>query len=523
MRKILAHKTTGKTASSHSWLWLYITLFIGWAAFYITIVSFFVSTSIKDVETRFIQYSNAYAEHIYDKATSNQIILEGFSALFGALGKTAPKEASRYARQVIANHPHIYSLEIVQTVPRASLAQFARQQRKAGYANFQIKTFGYESDRKWHAAEDKPVYYPIVFIDPVRPESADVFGLDMGSVSFLRPAILESIGKQRAVSTPPFLMAQGRMAYVIFLPIRPILNSSERHGSQDTSPYTVSMVVDTQKMATPDNMPAPNNMHLVVYHSDFHPEDIAGQIMHIDQAQHSSIERVLFPKFSFQKETGPSLSMLVEKQAGWADMNLPLLAMLLLGGLISSAMIFAYIRAHYRNSLAEIQSKKDLWFLANHDVLTRLPNRNLFMNRLEQAIARAQRQGRNLGILFIDLNGFKQINDSCGHDAGDQLLKLVAKALLGCIRAEDSVARLGGDEFVVLLEGITDAEVMEGIVQKIRHSLSSPFTINDQQVTISASIGKATFPMHGKTPDELLRFADSKMYSEKYPANTPRL
>lgn len=518
MRKILTHKIINNLAAKNSGLWLYISLIISWIAFCISIATFFVSTSIKDAESKFIQYSNAYTEHIYDKASSNQIILEGFAALFGALGDKNVQEASRYAKQVIENHPHVFSLEVVQTVRRSELDQFNQQQRKAGNANFQIRTFGYNSDRKWHAVEDKPVYYPIIFMEPMRPESAEVLGLDVGSVDFLRPAILEAVRKKRAVSTRPFRLVEGNLAYVIFMPVRSAHTASASSGAQTNSFFTVNMVVDAMKMGTPDKMPAPGNLHLVVHHPDFLPEDASGQIVHIHQAEDNAIEHLLFPAFSFQKELGPSLNILVEKQVGWQDMNLPLLAMIVLASFISSAMLLAYIREHYRNNLAEIQSKKSLWFLANHDILTRLPNRNLFMNRMEQAIARAQRQGRNLGILFIDLNGFKQINDSYGHDAGDQLLKLVAKTLQECIRAEDSVARLGGDEFVVLLEGIADAAVMESIVRKIRDSVSTPFTLRSHQANISASIGKATFPMDGKTPDELLKFADARMYEEKCPA-----
>lgn len=518
MKKIFHPKISRKIAAKNSWRWLYINLFITWLAFCVTITFFLVSTSIKDAESRFIQYSNAYAEHIYDKASSNQVILEGFAALFGAFGNKDAQEVSHYARQVIENHPHISTLEIVQTVPRDDLDQFRQQQRKAGYTNFQIKTFGYDSDRKWHYAKDKAVYYPIVFMEPMRPEAAEMLGLDVGSVDFLRPAILQSITQKRAVSSRPFRLVQGPQAYVIFMPVRPGRLGRAGDRAQAAPMYTVNMVVYADKMAWPDKMPPPENLHLVVHHRDFHAEDVAGQLVHIEQPVQGAIERLLFPQYSFQKEIGPFLNILVEKQVGWDDMNLPLLAMIVLVSLISSSMLLVYIREHHRNSQAEAQSKKQLWFLANHDALTGLPNRNLFMNRMEQAIARAQRQGRNFGILFLDLNGFKQINDTYGHAAGDQLLKLFARKLQTCIRAEDSVGRLGGDEFVVLLEGITDAEVMASVTKKIRDSLSRPVTILEHSFTISTSIGKATYPMHGKTPDELLRFADSKMYAEKHPA-----
>lgn len=513
MTTILAAPHPSSQAATKS-RWLYAALFLTWVAFCISIAAFYVSSNLKDAEARFNQYCNAYAEHLYDRVSSNQIILEGFAALFGAFGTTDARDVSHYARQVIDNHPHIYSLEIVQTVPRNELDRFIRQQREAGFDHFQIKTFGYDSDRKWHAAAGRPIYYPIVFMEPMRPTSAEVLGLDVGSVPFLHPAIVKSIKTQSPIATRPFRLVEGELAYVIFLPVH---SSSSRTSQGGMSPhYTVDMVVDAARMTVPDSMPRSENLHLVVYHAEYPPEDGDGQIVHIQQAPASVLEQLIFPGFRFQKEIGPYLNMLAEKQAGWSDINLSLLTLMLLATLLSSAILLGLIRSHYRSSLAEMASKKNLWFLANHDVLTLLPNRNLFMDRIAQAIARSQRQGTNFGILFLDLNGFKQINDTYGHSAGDQLLKLVSQRLQGCIRADDSVARLSGDEFVVLLEGMTDAEVMESIAKKIRASMAMPFSIDNHPIMISTSIGKATFPMHGKSPDELLKFADARMYAEKH-------
>ena len=152
--------------------------------------------------------------------------------------------------------------------------------------------------------------------------------------------------------------------------------------------------MDALKMTTPDNMPVPDDMSILVYHPDYQAEDAAGQILQVRQPSHSAIEQLLFPEFSFEKGVGNSLLLQMKKQVGWQDMNLPLMIMLALGAFISSAVLFIYLRAHHRNSLLEIQGKEQLWFLANHDVLTGLPNRNLFMNRMEQAIARDAALGR---------------------------------------------------------------------------------------------------------------------------------
>jgi diguanylate cyclase (GGDEF)-like protein/PAS domain S-box-containing protein len=153
--------------------------------------------------------------------------------------------------------------------------------------------------------------------------------------------------------------------------------------------------------------------------------------------------------------------------------------------------------------------------MASHDALTELPNRRLFQDRLQQALAHARRRDRRLGVLFIDLDGFKQVNDRHGHDAGDQLLKTVGGLLASGVRSEDTVARLGGDEFGVLLADVNDAEDAASVGGKLLHALSRPLTVGGAQVRLGASVGVAVFPDHGTDPDAVMRAADDAMYRVK--------
>ena len=152
--------------------------------------------------------------------------------------------------------------------------------------------------------------------------------------------------------------------------------------------------------------------------------------------------------------------------------------------------------------------------LAYHDSLTDLPNRALFLERLEQAILRSQRDGRGLAVLLIDLDGFKEVNDALGHHAGDLVLQEVAMRLRGALRASDTVARLGGDEFAVLLPG-TDVNRAELAARKVLHDLEPPFVADGRPLMVSASIGIAGVPWHAATGEELLQKADSAMYVAK--------
>ena len=159
---------------------------------------------------------------------------------------------------------------------------------------------------------------------------------------------------------------------------------------------------------------------------------------------------------------------------------------------------------------------------ATHDALTGLANRRLFYDRLQQAIRRAHRHGGKAGILFIDLDRFKEINDHHGHHVGDAVLTEVAKRLTSGIRESDSVARLGGDEFVVLLDGVQGREDCLAAALKIEHELGKDRSFFGLDLEITASIGQAMYPDDGQSEDELIRAADAAMYRMKTGHDTER-
>jgi diguanylate cyclase (GGDEF)-like protein len=151
---------------------------------------------------------------------------------------------------------------------------------------------------------------------------------------------------------------------------------------------------------------------------------------------------------------------------------------------------------------------------ALHDPLTTLPNRSLLKDRLEQAIALSRRSKRSFGVMLMDLNRFKEINDTLGHNVGDELLREVGKRLRHTLRAEDTVARMGGDEFIIILHGLTEASV-PSFANKLHGALEPPFLWGKQSIDISASTGIALFPLHSEDPGSLIRYADIAMYAAK--------
>ncbi|HEV7923151.1 MAG TPA: EAL domain-containing protein [Thermoanaerobaculia bacterium] len=193
------------------------------------------------------------------------------------------------------------------------------------------------------------------------------------------------------------------------------------------------------------------------------------------------------------------------------DTHVWVLQNLVLVGERDSAVIHA--------TLVDISDRKraeeQIEFHAYHDVLTHLPNRKLFTDRLTQALTRARRSGRSTGVMFIDLDHFKTINDTLGHTAGDELLLEMSQRLRQCVREDDTVARLGGDEFTIILNELRHPEDAAQVAEKILEAVEVPLWIAGMPIEVTASIGIALFPVDGADAESLLRNADSAMYRAK--------
>ncbi|TDT41772.1 PAS domain S-box-containing protein/diguanylate cyclase (GGDEF)-like protein [Halospina denitrificans] len=169
----------------------------------------------------------------------------------------------------------------------------------------------------------------------------------------------------------------------------------------------------------------------------------------------------------------------------------------------------------FRDVTERALAEEKIWHNAHHDLLTGLPNRRLFLDRLNQEVKHAKRSSLALAVLFMDLDGFKEVNDSLGHEVGDALLAEVAERLSDCVREDDTIARLGGDEFTMILAGTKDRTDVERVVRTIIDSLAVPFQIAEKPVRISVSIGVSFYPRDASTPVAMLQAADQAMYKAK--------
>jgi diguanylate cyclase (GGDEF)-like protein len=175
--------------------------------------------------------------------------------------------------------------------------------------------------------------------------------------------------------------------------------------------------------------------------------------------------------------------------------------------------------SHYQGVLLDVTDRKKaeeaVHKLAYYDTLTGLPNRTLLLDRLKQTLAQAKRDNRYVALLFLDLDGFKEVNDLRGHAFGDLFLKAVGQRLDSCLRKNDTLARFGGDEFVVLLPGVAETPEVRSVAIKILEAMNQPFTLESEMVKVTTSMGIAIFPLDGNDSGTLLKRADIAMYTAK--------
>lgn len=161
------------------------------------------------------------------------------------------------------------------------------------------------------------------------------------------------------------------------------------------------------------------------------------------------------------------------------------------------------------------QMEQQLHYIAGHDPLTQLPNRALLFERLQASLGLARRGGTHLSLLFIDIDGFKHVNDNYGHLVGDKLLKNIAQRLHNCVRKSDTVGRFGGDEFLVILNDIESFDKVLIIAENIRSELDKPYQFDELVLQLSPSIGLARYPENGDNEQQLIQHADQAMYQAK--------
>jgi len=497
-------------------LGVYFGLFGAWFFLASFVTTSSIASDLRSAKLRFLEYANSLYGEIDNRVQTNEAVLEGITAFLGVSGTMNDgAQISHYAQQVRARHPHIAQIEVVETVARQNLPRFIARKRASGLPEFQVRSFSYDSSRFWRSIDDKSWYYPIVFMEPMPTESRDILGLDMDSVPFLRLAMSASARQGHAVATHPFHLVEGDWAYVMFRPVVPLRTAGAR--TSDEKRLFASLVIKTQAILPSLRADIPG-LRFSLYHADFPAHKPEGELIHFERRNRSDLETFLFPKLRYERkleaESQPFI-LLAEQQLGWPAVDFRQLTAILAITLLLFGILLRFVLAHRRSELERCQTESQFAYLATHDALTGLANRNLFMDRLKHAMARAHRCDTRIALLFLDLDKFKQVNDTYGHGVGDQLLKMVAERIGSNVREDDTVARLSGDEFIVILESITTHQGAATAADVINNKLVQPFHINGETLNIGVSIGTAIYPDDSEDIEELIKIADDAMYAVK--------
>jgi len=490
-------------------IWLFLVAAVIWQ-----IIAF----DIKRAEAIFNDHANMHVQKANERVHINESVLEGFAAMISAANDLDRTRIRVYARQMLKQYPYIFKFEIVEKVSHDKLESFTEYYRRTIYPDFEIKAFSYESDRQWQEVAKVPYHLAIVFMEPSTPESREVLGLDVGSNEFLMRSLLKSEREERTVSTDPFILVQGNLAYLLQRPIPKSgyggVSSLSKSGAQAGFAELV-ILADTLLDRGGHVLPG---MRELLYNPSFASTDPEGHLHLHEAAESGWLESGLFPRLSMSRsldsESQPFV-LLVEQQLGWSIISWWKLGLTLLVAGITFAVMMVYARLYFRNEMERTEMTVRLFHLANHDALTGLANRNLLSDRLNHAISQAARQKGQLAVLFLDLEDFKGVNDSYGHDAGDGVLKRAAERLRACVRAGDTIARLGGDEFVLVLENINGQQDVDHVVEKIKTGFEQLFYVDSHSIIQGISIGSAIYPGDGTDMDTLISYADSNMYRNK--------
>jgi diguanylate cyclase (GGDEF)-like protein len=324
------------------------------------------------------------------------------------------------------------------------------------------------------------------------------------------------------VATIPFNLVEGSRGYVLFHPVPDPPRRYNFKRKQALALLEVSAEAIQKKIAL-----LVENLEFRLYYASYLSDEPEGLLLHIAASSPpNSLETRLFPKLIserlFPKLTserklnsrGQPFALKVDKQLGWSDLDLPLVIATGCTLLLFLALLLLFLNIYLRREKQRNRSANRLLHMATHDALTGLPNRTLLADRFSQACSRTQRRDLTFSTMFLDLNEFKKVNDTYGHEVGDELLKALGDLLKECIRKEDTLSRISGDEFVILLENMS-YENAERVAQKIQSKLAQPVLIRGIELTIGISIGIAVYPDDGTEMSELLKKADARMYEAK--------
>ncbi len=436
-------------------------------------------------------------------------------ALFDASTEVTRAEFDAFLHHLIDQHPDIHGIEWLPRVTDQDRAAIEAKARAEGISDFQITEE--DRNRALVPAARRAEYFPVYFTVPFE-RNRRALGFDSYSQGDNGSVIDASRDSGKVLATAAFTLVQdpqSRPSTVIYRPVY----RGQPHSLAERREQLLGFVVvllripDVAEFAIRqldtvgldwmllDATSPPGQRRIMFYASRTHSAPIAAPAGERFDAELTVTSALTLPGREWQMHFRPAPSF-------YASFASPRAGSTLAAGLSLTALLAVYAGSRARRA-------EELEHLARRDYLTGLPNRALLTERLNQALAIAQRDRRQLAVLFLDLDRFKHVNDSLGHSVGDQMLDKVATRLSQVLRAEDTLARMGGDEFVVLMENVHHERDAALLADKLIQTLSQAIEINGVPLYLTTSIGISLYPQDAETAETLISNADAAMYRAK--------
>ena len=465
---------------------------------------------------------------ISDRLSAQREVLASLQRFVVAMPDYSYEQFESFTRITLAGNPDIRALSINDLVTDEGRAAYERDiASKLPMAGFEIKEAG--ANGKLVRAARRPIYVPVRYIVPLSANRPAV-GFDINSEPIRRDAIERALSSRETAVTSPVRLVQDQSTVTGILALMPIMGGPRLNAEGVPIGFAVAVlkieqmiVIATREHRVPGlefyllDLSAPPE-HRLVYHSEHQvpagepePATRAAWSTTLQMADHQwRLEMV--PNSSYRADDRPFRTWLV----GAAVLFFcTLLHLFMLGVTGHAAAIQRKNDALAKSDLAKQRALQNAEFLASHDQLTKLPNHMLGTSRIEQALGHAKRHSTAVAVLYVDVDRFKYVNDTHGHEAGNKLLVAIAKRLGPCLRADDTLCRLFGDEFLIILSDVDGQNGVAKVCERIRDEMAVPFDLGNAQLNSSLSIGIAMYPQDGTDHETLLRNADTALYDVK--------
>jgi diguanylate cyclase (GGDEF)-like protein len=475
-----------------------------WIVAFVLMAGSIVALEYHLLESRFDTLSQNITRQVEYQLRKQQLALESFAHGLSGQPEFSYLQAQNKAQSLLRHSPDLYMFAIASRVEPNQREEFEQRMAASQSRGFHIQTSA--SNATGSSAQD---LYPVVLLVPERPEARSLLGLDLASEPSALSGRLSGVVLPSGMSKP-ILLGNGP-GYLIYHAIDSLLDAQNHQLPGQYSDYAL-LAVSAEGLFAPGMVDEPGlGLRLISQESTDSPVTLF-------ESQPTPELALPIPSMTRSHRfagTSADLVLNIQYQPRWQALDLWQLAGLLGGLFLLMLQVGWVLRRVWRTRQHLFEQQRSLYNKAHFDHLTGLPNTNLLLDRLEQAIRSAQRTSSRVAVFFLDLDDFKQVNDAWGHDVGDQLLIQIGVRLRESMRGEDTVARIHGDEFVILIPVFSGELQLNRIRGKLETLFERPFKVGDIVLHQSGSFGLAICPEDADDAEGLLGLADRQMYLRK--------